>query len=157
RLERPLRSHSTMTGEMTMSAANTLHSKLLPFGARRTAPHVCVIERKPHIRTFLSNALEDIGFIPHQCANTIEFRGLITAQLPELIVFGTLSSEAERKIALSNLAVDRYAGRVMLFGGRASAALLELHEYGERLGLTMLPPLLTPFRDSDLHDNLADF
>src|SRR5262249_13842931 len=145
RLERPLRSHSAMTEEITMSAANILHSKLLPFGARSTALRVCVLERKPHIRTFLSDTLEDIGFIPHQCANTVELRGLITTLLPELVVFGTLSSDAELKTALSNLAVDRYTGRVMLFGGRASAALLELHEFGESLGLTMLPPLLTPF------------
>jgi EAL domain-containing protein (putative c-di-GMP-specific phosphodiesterase class I) len=45
----------------------------------------------------------------------------------------------------------------MLFGGRASMALLALHDAGEQLGLTMLPPLRTPFRDSELQENLAEF
>ncbi|MGB9043357.1 MAG: hypothetical protein WCC81_12910, partial [Pseudolabrys sp.] len=39
-----------------------------------------------------------------------------------------------------------YGGTVMLFGGRSSAALIRNHELGEQAGLTMLPPLGTPFR-----------
>ena len=133
------------------------HNKSVSFGHRRIAPHVCVADRKPHIQTFLADALEDIGFIAHRCADAGELRDTITSVAPELVVLGTLSSEEQLKGALATLALDRYIGRVMLFGGRASSALPDLVEDGERLGLSMLPPLLTPFRDRDLQDNLAAF
>jgi EAL domain-containing protein (putative c-di-GMP-specific phosphodiesterase class I) len=45
----------------------------------------------------------------------------------------------------------------MLFGGRAATSLIALHELGEQSGLAMLPPLGTPYRDSDLHENLSPF
>jgi EAL domain-containing protein (putative c-di-GMP-specific phosphodiesterase class I) len=133
------------------------HNKAVPFGHRRIAPHVCVADRKPHIQTFLADKLEDIGFIAHRCTDASTLRDTITKVAPELVVLGTLSSEEQLKGALATLALDRYAGRVMLFGGRASPRLPDLVESGERLGLSMLPPLLTPFRDSDLQENLTAF
>jgi EAL domain-containing protein (putative c-di-GMP-specific phosphodiesterase class I) len=45
----------------------------------------------------------------------------------------------------------------MLFGGRSSLTLQTMQEFGEELGLAMLPPLGTPFRNGDLAENLADF
>lgn len=136
---------------------NPDRKQLVPFGQRRITPHVCITDRKPHIRMFLRDALEDIGFVAHQCADDRELREVIAKLTPELVVLGTMNSDADLKALLSALALDRYSGRIMLFGGRASAALLKLHEYSESLGLSMLPPLLTPFRDRDLQDNLADF
>ncbi len=133
------------------------HDKSIPFGLRRIALHVCVVDRKAHIQTFLADALEDIGFVAHRCADASELRDTITKVAAELVVLGTLSAEDKLQGAISALALDRYTGRVMLFGGRASSALLEMCECGEGLGLSMLPPLLTPFRDSDLLDNLAGF
>ena len=62
--------------------------------------------------------------------------------------------ESEVTRALQVLITSRFAGRVMLFGGRASTALMGFQELGEQVGLAMLPPLGTPFRDSDLHENL---
>ena len=41
----------------------------------------------------------------------------------------------------------------MLFGG-AAQALICSHEFGEQSGLTMLPPLGTPFRARDLDAKL---
>jgi len=111
------------------------HNKSVPFGHRRIAPHACVTDRKPHIQTFLADALEDAGFIAHRCADASELRDTITKIAPELVVLGTLSSEEQLKGALATLALDRYTGRVMLFGGRASPALPGLVESGERLGL----------------------
>jgi hypothetical protein len=37
----------------------------LLFGRRRMAPRVCVVDHKPHIRTFLAEALEDLGFLSY--------------------------------------------------------------------------------------------
>jgi EAL domain-containing protein (putative c-di-GMP-specific phosphodiesterase class I) len=133
------------------------YNKSIPFGHRRIAPHVCVADRKLHIQTFLADKLEDLGFISHRCADARELRDIVAKVAPELVVLGTLSSEEQLKGALATLALDRYIGRVMLFGGRASSALPSLIESGDHLGLSMLPPLLAPFRDSDLQDNLAAF
>lgn len=140
-----------------MLMPNDDRNLLLPFAHRRIAPHVCVTDRKQHIRMFLTDALEDLGFIARQCADGTELREAIAKLTPELVVLGALTSDSDLKALLTALALDRYSGRIMLFGGRASAALFKLHEYAENLGLSMLPPLLTPFRDSDLHDNLAGF
>ena len=148
---------AAMGGAQWLRHRRLITTNSIPFAHRRIAPHVCVADRKPHIRSFLADALEDLGFIAHRCADASELRDTMTKVAPELVVLGTLSSEEQLKGALATLALDRYTGRVMLFGGRASPALLDLSERGERLGLSMLPPLLTPFRDSDLRDNLAAF
>jgi EAL domain-containing protein (putative c-di-GMP-specific phosphodiesterase class I)/CheY-like chemotaxis protein len=131
--------------------------RLAGFGRRRLAPQVCIVDVKPHIRTFLAEALEELGFIAHQCGRAADVAGALADVGPDLIVLGSLAPESDVTKVLHFLAGQRYAGRVMLFGGRASQVLLALHELGEQAGLAMLPPLRTPFRDSDLTENLADF
>jgi EAL domain-containing protein (putative c-di-GMP-specific phosphodiesterase class I) len=140
-----------------MFVHNSNHGTQVSFHQRRRAPLACIIDRKPHICAFLGDAIENLGFTVHPCPRAGEIRGTIANLAPDLVVLGTLASEADLRTVLSGLALERYAGRVMLFGGRASSQLLVAHDYGENVGLSMLPPLLTPFRDSDLHDNLAAF
>ena len=121
------------------------------------APHVCVVDHKPHIRTFLTETLEDLGFLAHQCGRASEVNAALRDVELDLIVLGLLFPESDVTRVLHVLARSGYRGKVMLFGARASSALLALHELGEQLGLAMLPPLRTPFRDSDLQDNLSAF
>jgi len=129
----------------------------LQFGRRRLAPRVCVVEHKPHIRTFLAETLEDLGFLAQQCGRASEFNGALKSHELDLVVIGLLVPESDATKVLQVLSMTGYLGKVMLFGARASASLLALHELGEHLGLGMLPPLLTPFRDRDLQDNLSPF
>jgi hypothetical protein len=42
--------------------------KLPTFGRRKVAARVCVVDGKPHVRKFLCEALEEIGFITRECA-----------------------------------------------------------------------------------------
>jgi EAL domain-containing protein (putative c-di-GMP-specific phosphodiesterase class I) len=129
----------------------------VPFGQRRAAPRVCVVDSKPHIRTFLAEALEELGFVPYQCARVSDIAAALSSVTPDLIVLGLLVPESGVAEVMRALAAERYEGKVMLFGGRASLTLLGLHDLGENLGLTMLPPLRTPFRGGDLQENLAVF
>ena len=127
------------------------------FGRRRVVPRVCVVDVKLHIRMFLADTLEELGFIPRQCSRISDVAAALTEFEPDLIVLGSLTPESEITKTLHLLMSAHYTGRVMLFGGRAASSLLALHEFGEQAGLAMLPPLGTPFRDSDLHDNLSPF
>lgn len=129
----------------------------LRFGQRRLTPRVCIVDGKPHIRTFLADALEDLGFVAQQCGLASEVPAALKSTEIDIVVLGLLTPESDVTKVLHTLSLGRYSGKVMLFGGRASTALLGLHELAERIGLAMLPPLLTPFRDSDLQENLSDF
>lgn len=124
------------------------------FGQRPVPPRVCVIDDKPHVRSFLAEALSDLGFIAHE-SHAAELAAVLADIAPDLIVLGPLGGVEELATVLGRLA--DFPGRVMLFGGRSAPSLIRAHERGERLGLTMLPPLGTPFHDGDLHQNLGCF
>ena len=133
------------------------NGKTIQFGHRRTAPRVCVVDGKPHIRTFLAEALEDLGFVTHQCGYASDVTAALRSSEIDVVLLGLLTPESDVTKVLHTLALERYPGKLMLFGGRASTALLGLHDLAERIGLAMLSPLLTPFRDSDLQENLSAF
>ena len=38
------------------------------FGRRKVTPRVCVADSKKHLRTFLTEVLEDLGFVTCECA-----------------------------------------------------------------------------------------
>jgi EAL domain-containing protein (putative c-di-GMP-specific phosphodiesterase class I) len=106
---------------------------------------------------FLAEALEQLGFVTRECGRASEVNAELKARDLDLIVIGLLTPESDIGRVLHVLSMSGYRGKVMLFGARASMALLALHDLGERAGLEMLPPLRTPFRDSDLTDNLSVF
>ena len=131
-------------------------SQTLPFRPRRPVPHVCIADDKPHVRTFLADLLDELGFVSHEC-DTRAVADTIAAFAPDLLVLGIPPEQSKATAVLRHLASHDFHGRVMLFGGRSSPALPAIHELAETLGLAMLPPLGTPFRSSDLTENLADF
>ena len=116
-----------------------------------------MVDAKPHIRRFLADTLQELGFITRECGRLTELSEALADFQPDLVVLGLLKPESEVTKALQVLITARFAGRVMLFGGRASTALMGLQELGEQVGLAMLPPLGTPFRDRDLYENLSPF
>ena len=132
----------------------TRQADVIPFGQRPVPPHVCVVDDKPHVRSFLAEALRDLGFIAHECS-AAELDVTLTDVAPSLIVLGPLGGEEDLVAQLDRLA--GFPGKVMLFGGRSAPALTRAHEHGERLGLTMLAPLGTPFREGDLGQILGGF
>ena len=140
-----------------MNCENTLDQiTTVKFGHRRIPPRACIIENKPHVRSFLAEILDDLGFITRECAGP-DFQEVLGDFGPDLVVVGPLNGEADVRVLLLWLRAQSFAGRVMLFGGRSAPALIRSHEVGEQAGLTMLPPLGTPFRDADMHDKLAGY
>lgn len=130
--------------------------EIIQFGRRPIPPRVCVVENKTHVRSFLAEMFDELGFIARE-AGTIEIRSTLREFRPDLIVLGPLGGGTEVLMLLRTLQAQSYGGMIMLFGGRSSGALIRAHEFGEQAGLGMLPPLGTPFRDRDLDTNLACF
>src|SRR5437879_13414181 len=58
------------------------------FGRRKVTPRVCVADSKKHLRAFLTDVLEDLGFVTSECAKADELGMILETQLPDLIVLG---------------------------------------------------------------------
>jgi EAL domain-containing protein (putative c-di-GMP-specific phosphodiesterase class I) len=135
---------------------DSIRGEVVQFGRRPIPPRAAVVENKTHVRTFLADMLEGLGFIARE-ADALEIRATLRDFRPDLIVLGPLGGGLEVRAVLRVLQAQGYGGKVMLFGGRSSSALLPTHEFGEQAGLAMLPPLGTPFRDRDLDAHLDCF
>ena len=130
--------------------------EVIQFGRRPIPPRACVVENKTRVRMFLAEMLDELGFIARE-TDAIDLRAMLRDFRPDLLVLGPLEAGLEVWSLLRMLQGQNYPGAVMLFGGRSSETMINGHEFGERLGLTMLPPLGTPFRDRDLVTNLGCF
>jgi EAL domain-containing protein (putative c-di-GMP-specific phosphodiesterase class I)/CheY-like chemotaxis protein len=124
------------------------------FGRRKVAPRVCVADCKPHIRSFVREALEELGFITSECAQAAGLRALVADQRPDLFVLGLSAGGIAANEMLETLCALKFDGKVLLFGPRASPMVTAIRQVGEALGLTMLPLLPTPFSDKDLRASL---
>lgn len=124
------------------------------FGRRKVAPHACVADDKPHIRSFLLDALEDLGFIASQCDRPAALPAVVFDRHPDLFLLGLSGGGIAANETLETLRRINFAGKVLLFGPRASLMVSALQNVGETLGLNMLPLLPTPFSDTDLRDRV---
>jgi EAL domain-containing protein (putative c-di-GMP-specific phosphodiesterase class I) len=130
-------------------------SQLVTFGRRKVRPRVCIADDKQHIRTFLGETLEELGFIICQCARTCELGVVLDRHLPDLIVLGLSGGAVEATEILKILAARTFDGKVLLLGRRNVPAVVAVRELGEQLGIAMLPMLSTPFDDRNLRDSVA--
>ena len=119
--------------------------KLATFGRRKVAPRVCIADSKQHIRTFLSEALEELGFITCECAQVGEIDAVLDSHLPDLVVLGLSAGGAAAGQMLKGLATKAFDGKVLLLGPRKSRVVEAVRRLGDELGVAMLPPLATPF------------
>ena len=130
--------------------------EIIQFSRRPVPPRACVVENRIHVRMFLADMLDEMGFIARE-ADTTDIRATLRDFRPDVIVLGPLDAGLEVQAVLRSLQAQAYGGAVMLFGGRSSGALISSHQFGEQAGLMMLPPLSTPFRARDLDANLDRF
>ena len=105
------------------------------FGQRKIVPRVCIVDEKRHIRTFLAEALEELGFITGECAASDQLPALLDQQMPDLFVLGIPHDAALAGHALRILGARRYTGKVLLIGPRESFALSAAQLLGEETGL----------------------
>jgi len=125
------------------------------FGRRKVVPRVCVVDGKLHVRDFLRDALEEIGFIAHACENEDALSQTVLEQQSDLVVLGLSGGGIAANAQLELLREIGFAGHVLLFGPRASPMVTAVYGIGRELGLTMLPLLPTPFSDRDLYERVA--
>ncbi len=129
--------------------------RVAAFGQRKVKPRVCVADGKRHIRAFLMDALEELDFITCECAQVAELGAMLDARLPDLVVLGLSAGGIEACETLRQLAFKKFDGKVLLLGPRVSPMVGAVQEFGESLGLAMLPILGTPFDNKGLRDGVA--
>lgn len=130
-------------------------TRLAAFGLRKVTPRVCIADSKKHLRIFLADILEDLGFITCECAKADEIAAILDEQSPDLIVLGLSFDGIEAGKILEILAEKAFAGSVLAIGPRESIMVRAVRQLGEEYGIAMLPPLLPPFSADMLRAGIA--
>jgi EAL domain-containing protein (putative c-di-GMP-specific phosphodiesterase class I)/CheY-like chemotaxis protein len=118
-------------------------------------PRACVADGKRHLRAFLSEVLEDLGFVTSECGSVDELQHVLGAELPDLILLGLAADGIEPGRFLQTLVREEFGGKVLAVGARESIVVKAVQQVGEEYGLAMLPPLTTPFAAETLRDRIA--
>lgn len=126
-----------------------------PFGKRRVKPRACIVESKHHVRSLLSEALEELGFIPLACATLEDLDASLRFDFPDMIVISFSMNGLSVPGILNLLATRNCAAKVLLIGPPDAPAVKADRELGENLALDLLPVLSTPFSDRDLRARVA--
>ncbi|MBR0782852.1 EAL domain-containing response regulator [Bradyrhizobium iriomotense] len=125
------------------------------FGRRKMTPRACVADSKRHLRAFMSEVLEDLGFVTSECASPDELQAMLTNELPDLILLGIAADGIEPGKFLEILVREAFDGKVLAVGARESIIVRAVQQVGEEYGLAMLPPLTTPFAAETLRERVA--
>jgi hypothetical protein len=115
----------------------------------------CVVDSKLHIRNFLREALDDLGFITCEYAAPTGLKSIVMEQRPDLLVIGLSGGGIAANGMLEVLAALNFPGHILVFGPHTSPMVTAILSIGVRLGLAMLPLLPTPFSDDDLRNSVA--
>jgi EAL domain-containing protein (putative c-di-GMP-specific phosphodiesterase class I)/CheY-like chemotaxis protein len=125
------------------------------FGLRRMMPRACVADSKKHLRTFLIDALEDLGFITSECGQASELAGVLDAQQPDLVVLGVSVNGIEVGEILQTLVRSSFNGKVLVVGPPESLMVKAVRQIAGEYGIAMLPSLATPFSAGTLRASVA--
>ncbi|WP_426612727.1 EAL domain-containing protein [Bradyrhizobium sp. McL0616] len=125
------------------------------FGRRKMMPRACVADGKRHLRAFMSEVLEDLGFVTSECASADELQAMLATGLPDLILLGIAADGIEPGRFLETLVREAFDGKVLAVGARESIIVKAVQQVGEEYGLAMLPPLTTPFAAETLRERVA--
>ena len=125
------------------------------FGRRKVTPRACVADSKRHLRAFMSEVLEDLGFVTSECASADELQTMLANELPDLILLGIAADGIEPGKFLEILVREAFDGKVLAVGARESIILRAVQQVGEEYGLAMLPQLTTPFAGETLRERVA--
>lgn len=125
------------------------------FGRRKVVPRACVADGKPHIRKFLSEALEELGFITCECEGPAQVKAIVLEHQPDLIVLGLSSGGIAANALLEALHAINFAGQVLVFGPANAPMASAILAIGSESGLAMLSLLPTPFSDADLRSRVG--
>ena len=129
--------------------------KVTTFGQRKVAPRACIADGKKHIRTFLAETLEELGFITAESSSSSDLGPILDFEAPDLVVLGLSADGVEVGKNLKVLADRKFDGKVLLIGPRDSILVAAVRQLGEEFGIPMLPPLATPFSAEGLRASLV--
>ena len=90
------------------------------FGRRKIVPRVCIADGKPHIRNFLREALEELGFIVTDCSDAAKIADAVIEHQSDLVVLGLSAGGIAANAQLEALREVDFRGRVLVFGPPAS-------------------------------------
>jgi len=125
------------------------------FGHRKLTPRACVADSKKHLRTFLVEALEDLGFITSECGEPGELERLLDAQQTDLLVLSVAVDGIEVSKILETLVRKAFSGKVLVIGQPESIMVKAVRQIGDEYGIAMLPSLPTPFSAGSLRASVA--
>ena len=125
------------------------------FGRRKVSPRACIVDSKRHLRAFLADILDDLGFVTSECARADELGEILETQLPDLVVVGVSVDGIEVGRILEVLVRREFRGKVLAIGARELIVVKAVRQVGEEYGLAMLLPLTTPFAASTLAERIA--
>ena len=131
------------------------HARAGSFGHRKVMPRACVADSKKHLRTFLSEALEDLGFVTSECARASELAIALDTQQPDLVVLGVSVNGVEVGEILEVLVRKSFTGQVLVIGQPDTIMVKAVKQIGDEYGIAMLPSLPTPFSAGTLRASLA--
>lgn len=140
---------------MTTSVATTPSVRPAAFGQRTLSPRVCIADNKPHIRTFLADALEELGFITFECSRAADLKLLLETQMLNLVVIGLSAGGIEAGKVLETLASVNFRGKVMPVAVPDSILSFATRQMARELGIATLPTLPTPFSAETLRHSVA--
>ena len=139
-----------------MDDASTDPTDSANSGKHQLKPRACIFDPKPRIRAFLSEALEELGFIVHECATPEELDAQFDAKAPDLVVLGFSAGGVGTTGVLEQIAAHTFKNPVLLVAPQHKASVSVVYGIGEHLELNMLPLLPTPFSDESLRDSLIE-
>ena len=125
------------------------------FGLRKVTPRACILDRKQHLRSFLADALEELRFVTSDCSGVGDLPALLDAHQPDLLVLGSSVDGLEATRVIDLLTARRYSGHVLLICARETIMSGAIRQFGLERGLSLLPPLSTPFSSQMLRESVA--
>jgi EAL domain-containing protein (putative c-di-GMP-specific phosphodiesterase class I) len=121
---------------------------------QQIVPRAGIADARRSIRTFISEALQELGFATLECASATDLEGMLASGGTSLVVIGS-SAGIEACEMVELLAARQFKGKVLVMGPRVSPMVSAIRGLGEKLGLAMLPLLPTPFGNGDLRACVA--
>jgi EAL domain-containing protein (putative c-di-GMP-specific phosphodiesterase class I)/CheY-like chemotaxis protein len=130
-------------------------TRAVHFGHRKLTPRACVVDSKKHLRLFLSDALEDLGFVTSECGQAGDLAGVLEMEQPDLLVLSVCVDRIEIGEILETLVRKNFGGKVLVIGQPESIMVKAVRQIGDEYGIAMLPSLQTPFGAGSLRASVA--
>ncbi len=129
--------------------------KAVVFGRRKIRPSVLIVDDKQHIRTFLCETLDELGFLTHACGGAGELMPLLGVNNVDLVVLGLSAGGVAASAVLRTLRDNSFTGAVLIIGPVGSPAVAAIRQLADELCLHVLPVLATPFSTDGLRKSVS--